>query len=386
MKDILSLLLLVVLAAILYPFAAVAVKYHSRAVAWNAAKATAPQVQRLLAYNAGLAQIARLADVPEADGNFVGGGRITGFNASLFDQSNFHEELTGYAVGYKDPNDIEATLQFFAPETPSPRKPEYATFSSAEEFLSTGLDDDLRGIGGDFPTVQFKSDKVVKKLLNRGLAIELDEDQINDMPGWEQRETARLLRMLRRNSLRRVVALLAAAATNTDKTWSTAAGKNPDGDVSAELILANNTSGIRPNRVGYGDTAFDIRRASHEAQDNAGGYAAAARTPEQLAAYLNVDKVHVSRERFAATKTATSVSEILSNKVLMFHATDEASLDDPSNIKRFTGFVSSQNGGGKVAVHLRQVGDKRWRLAVEHYELPVITSTLAIRQFTVAAS
>ncbi len=386
MKDILSLLLLVALAAILYPFAAVAVKTGTRSIAWNAAKATAPEVHRLLSYNAALAEMAGLDNVPEARGrdDFQGGGRIVGFNASLFDQSNFSEELTGYAVGYKDPNDIEATLEFIAPSTPSPRKPEYAVFRSAEEFLSTGVDDDLRGIGGDFPTVKMTSDKVTQKLLNRGLAIELDEDQIAEMPGWEQIYTGRLMRMLARNSLRRSFALLSAAAVNTGKTWSTASGKNPDGDVRAELITGANITGIRANRVLYGDTAWDTRVSSHEAQNTPAGYAASSRSPEQLATFLGVEGVHISRERFAAKATATSVSEIVSDKVLMFYAQNDMSMEDPSNIKRFTGNVSAQNGGGKVAVHLRQVGDKKWRLAVEKYELTAITAALGIRQFTVA--
>lgn len=386
MKDILILIVASLIAIAFAPLLVAGVKLASRDIAWNAAAATAPGAQRLLAYNAALADIARLAEVPEGDGRFVGGGRITGFNASLFDQSNFSEELTGYAVGFKDPNDIGATLEFVAPSTPSPRKPEYAVFTSAEEFLSTGVDDDLRAIGGDFPTVKYTSDKVTKKLLNRGLAVELDEDQIAEMPGWGQFYTAKLLRMLDRNSLRRAFALLSAASVNTAKTWSTAAGKNPDGDVRTELITAANITGIRPNRVLYGDTAWDTRVASHEAQDNAGGYAAAARTPEQVASFLNVEGVHVSRERFAATATATSVSEIVSTKVLMYFATANMGMEDPSNIKRFTGNVAAQNGGGKVAVHLRQVGDKRWRLAVEKYELTVITATLGIRQFTVAAA
>lgn len=386
MKDILSLLLLIALAAIVYPFAAVAVKTGTRSIAWNSAVATAPAgMARLLAHNGQLARILRDDYVPPGVAGSEA-GRIVGFNASLFEQANFSEELTGYAVGYRDPNNLEATLEFIAPETPAPRRFEYATFSSPEEFYSGNVDDDLRAIGGDFPTLQYKSDKVLGKLENRGLAIELDEDQIADMPNWQEHYTAKLTRHLNRLAVRRAFALLSAASTNTAKTWSTAAGKNPDGDVRAELIAAATVSGIRPNRILYGDTAWDTRAASHEAQDTAGGYAAAGRTPEQLAAHLTVDGVLVSKERYAATKTAATLAEIVATKVIMFNAMAGADMEDPSNIKRFTGRVSAQNGGGKLAVHLRQVGDKRWRLGIEKYELIDITSTLGIRQFTVAAS
>lgn len=383
MKEPMIILLAALLALASWPGLVVAAKLATRQTAWNERN---PEVERMLAYNAALARQASLAEVPDADGRFVGGGRITAYNASLFDQSNFSEELTGYAVGYKDPEDIEATLEFVAPETPSPRKAEYATYKSAEEFLSTLLDDDLRAIGGDFPTLKFTSGKVIKKLQNRGLAIELDEDEIADFPNWEQHYTAKLLRMLHRNSLRRAVALLAAAAVNTNKTWSTAAGKDPDGDVKSELILGANVSGIRPNRILYGDTAWDIRTTSHRAQNTAGGFSSAGMTPEQAATWLNVQGVHVSRERFAASATATSLSEIVSNKVLMFYAQSNMDKEDPSNIKRLTGRVSERHGGGKVAVHIRIARDKTVRLAVEKYELTVVPAALGVRQFTVAAT
>jgi hypothetical protein len=381
MKELI-LLILAALAVALTPVVILQAKLAARSIAWNAVpEGTA----RMLAYNAMLAESARLSEVPEHDGRFVP-DRVMGFNASLFDQGHFSEELTGYAVGFKDPENIEETLQFFAPSLPSPMKPEYATFASAEEFLSDGADDDLVGIGGDFPTVRYDSDKVVKKLQNRGLAMDITEEKWDATPNAEQVFVARLLRRLHRNSLRRAITLLSAAATNTAKTWSTAAGKDPDQDVKSELILAANTSGIRPNRVGYGDTAFDIRCASHRAQNSAGGYASAILTPEQLASALMVEKVKVSRERFTTKASATAAAEILNTKVLMFHASDGATEEDPSNIKRFTGRVAARHGGGAFAVHLRQVSDKGWRIAVEKYELIAITSTLGIRQFTVAAS
>lgn len=385
MKELIYFILAIVLMALFAPAVVVWVKHSAREIAWNS-HATADPAARMLAYNVALAESAGLATPPEADGRFVGGSRITGFNASLFDQSNFSEELTGYAVGYKDPEDPAETLEFLAPELPSPRKPEYETWDSPEEFLSQGPDDDLRGIGANFPTVTRKSDKETKKLQNRGLAIELDEDEIEGMPDWQNYYTAYLIRMLNRNSLRRAVTLASAAAVNTNVTWSTAAGKDPDKDVESELILSADVSGIRPNNVLYGDSSWDIRRASHRAQNNAGGYASAKMTPEEVRAYLMVDGVHVSKARFASSPGAASLSQIVSNKVIMFYGQSVASKEDPSNLKRFTGRVSARHGGGKVAVHLRQVGDKGWRLAVEKYELLVVTSTLGIRQFTVAAS
>lgn len=146
-----------------------------------------------------------------------------------------------------------------------------------------------------------------------------------------------------------------------------------------ELITAATASGIRPNRIGYGDTAWSKRQLSHRAQNNAGGYASAGMTPEQLAAYLAVDQVLISKERYQST--ASAKAEIVNNLVLMFEACSGADVDDPSNIKRF---VSPVEGGGDLRVYLQQVSAKIWALTVEHYSNIVITSTLGIRQFTVS--
>src|SRR5688572_11109262 len=76
-------------------------------------------------------------------------GRLIAANASLFTESYFSEKLTGFAVGFRDPNNIEATTDFFAPPVQTTRRFEYAAFTNAEEFLSDGdLDSDLRAIKG----------------------------------------------------------------------------------------------------------------------------------------------------------------------------------------------------------------------------------------------
>lgn len=360
-----------------------------QAKAWGrefAVNSVSPQIRDLVAYNNLLADLAGGAYPVEQAGSGFEHERVTGFNDSLFVQSTFSEPLTAYARGFRDPSNIESELEFIAPEVPTGRRFEYSTHSSPEEFLSDATSDDLRGIGADFKTVRYNSTKENARLLNRGLAIDIDLDEIDDMPGWEEYYTGKLLRRLKRNSFRRAVALLAAAATNTNKTWSTAAGKDPDGDVAGELITAQNISGIRPNRILYGATAWNTRYLSHRAQDTAGGYASAGLSPEQLASQLMVDGVQVSQARYSSKPSATSVSEVVSTKVLMFAAEAGADREDPSNIKRFIGNVSGEAGGGRVGVYLYKAGDKKWRLAVEHYELIAITSTLGIRQFTIAAS
>lgn len=303
--------------------------------------------------------------------------RIVQANASLLTEGYFSEPLTNYAVGFKDPNNIEEALNFFAPEVMVNRRFEYAEHTNAEEFYSDG-DDDERAIGGDFGEVEYTSEKINAKTINRGLKICVDLDEVADKEGWREQYTGKLLRRIRRNSLRRAIALLSAAATNTAKTWDVTAGKDPDQDVITDLIAAATASGVRPNRVGYGDTAFSKRMLAHRAQNTAGGFGSAALTPEQVAAFLGVDKVLVSKERYS---TGGAKAEILSNLVLMFMALDGVDTEDASNIKRF---ISPCEGGGKVRVYERQINAKNYEIVVEHYELIKITSTLGIRKFTVS--
>lgn len=304
-------------------------------------------------------------------------GDIEFANAARLTEAYFSEPLTAYAAGWKDPNNIEAALEFFAPRVPVNRRFEYAEAVNAEEFYSET--DDIRAIGSDFKRVEYKSVKTSAKTANKGLTLIVDLDEEADTPGWEQAATAKLMRRLLRNELRRAITLISNAATNTAKTWDTTAGKDPDQDVQTDLVTAADASGIRPNRVGYGDTAWDKRRISHRAQNTAGGYASAGLTPEQVASALMLDQVYVSKERYSTSATART--QVVSNLVLMFFAEAGMSTEDASNVKRF---VSGVDGGGSFRVFSQQLSAKLYAITVEHYSLIKITSTLGLRKFTVS--
>jgi hypothetical protein len=314
-----------------------------------------------------------------AAGGFVH-DRVTEANASLMDQAFFNEPLTAYAVGYRDKEDIEAQLEFYAPMVPTPRRFSYSAWDNAEEFLSS--DDDERPIGADFKSVEYISSKVEAKTANRGLQICLDLDELDGMPNWEEVYTQKLLRRIRRNSLKRAVALISGTATNTNKTWDTTALKDPDQDVLLDLVTAADLTGNRPNRIGYGDTSWSKRILSHRAQTNAGGFGSSQQTPEQLAGFLQVDEVQVTKARYTASATART--QIVANLVLMFLAESEADVDDPSNIKRFVSMGSADQGGGQYQVYSQRVSAKRHIIAVGHYELIKLTSTAGMRKFTVS--
>lgn len=300
-------------------------------------------------------------------------------NDSRFVDTHFNEPLTTYAVGWRDPANLEAELEFIAPEVPVPRRFTFKKATNTEEFLSETLDD-VRAIGSDFKRVQFQGTEVESKTHNKGLMIVVDLDNVAPGTNWEQNAVAKLLRRLQRNELRRGQAGLTAAATNTNKTWNSSA--DPDQDVRDDLITAANLTGIRPNRVLYGDTAYNTRLKSYRAQNNAGGYASAAQSEAELAAALMVDGVLVSKSRYQSS--ASAKSEIFGTKVLMFHAQSGVDTEDPSNIKRFVTLHDAEQGGGRYRVYRQQLSSKLVAISVEHYSQIVVTYSTGIRQFTVS--
>ena len=306
--------------------------------------------------------------------------RISMFNADLATESFFSQPLTDYAVGFSDAAELDAELEFFAPGVEVPRRFSYATHDNAEDFLSDG-DNDERPPKADFNDVEYTDNEVNTTTVNRGLQITLDMDKLYETRDWEERYTQKLLRRLKRNQLRRAMALLSAAAVNTNKTWDTTAGKDPDQEMIMELILAADLSGIKPNRIGMSDTAWGKRALAHRAQNTAGGFASASLTTEALANILGVDQVLRSNSRFTA---GAARSQIAGNLVLMFNATGGVDTEDASNIKRFYSTGAPEEGGGMYQVYSARISSKRHVIAVGHYERQAITSTLGIRKFTVA--
>ena len=332
-------------------------------------------------------------------------GKVFFANESWFTTTFYSEPLTNYMVGWRDPNNIEDTLQFYAPQvTVTGRLFEFKQAVNAEEFLSETQDDE-RAIGANFKEVLYTGTDQTAKTLNRGLMIVVDLDKVSggSMGGaapapWQQNTVAKLTRRLYRNSLRRAVAAISAAATDggtlhwvpTPPGQATVVPPNPDMDIQSQLVTATNTSGIRPNRVGYGDTSFLIRNQCYGSQNNPAGFLGYAprlvsgeSTQEAaLASNLGVDKVHISRERYQSA--ASSKSEVVGSSVFMFYAEDDVDTEDPSNIKRFVSTFDSEQGGGLFRVYVQQISAKLVAISVEFYEIIVIPYSGGIRK--VAAS
>lgn len=324
-----------------------------------------------------LAGIVALSSLSHDRGGANSPGEMYFANESRFVEANFSEPLTTFATGWKDPNNIEATLEFVAPSVPTGRRFEFAQAANAEEFLSES--DDIRAIGADFNRVEFTSTKVNSKTLNKGLTVRVDMDNVAEMPNWREVYTGRLMRRLLRNELRRAVTLLAAAATNTAKTWDTTAGKDPDQDCATEVIAFQDAAGVSPTRILYGTVAWNKRRIAHRAQSTSGGFASAAMSVQEVAESIGLNEGLVSKERYQTTPSAKG--KVVGDVVLVYAAEAGGTPEDPSNIKRF---VSPSAGGSKFRVYEQVINSKLTDITVEHYSHIVVTSTLGIRKLTIS--
>ena len=304
-------------------------------------------------------------------------GQICLANEARFITAFYSEPLTTYSVGWRDPNNIEATLDFLFPPVQVGRRFEYKKADNAEAFYSDP--DDIRSIGADFKRLEYRGTTMMDKTVNKGLTIRVDLDQVGGMPNWRELYTSRLLARLLRNELRRGITLVANAATGTAKTWDTTVGKDPDQDILTDLIACVDDSGVRPNRILFGDVAWNKRMISHRAQATAGGFASAGLAPAALAPFLGVDGVMVSRERYQTT--ATLKSKVTPDIVLEFFGMDGLTTDDASNTKRFW---TSADGGQKYRVFEQQVSAKMVDISVEHYSNVLVTSTVGLRKLTIS--
>lgn len=319
--------------------------------------------------------------IAQPDDNFAN-GRVLAFNASQFTGNSPNEFLTNYALRFTDPlqESIRSVRESLAPEVRSNNSQyvTYPVYTLGDSFLAMDTAADARrAIGQDYPTLKNTAKTMTsQRLPDVGLAVEVDEDEEQLDGDWQQRKVAWLLGILDRTELRAAVALFVAGASNTAKTWDTTAGKDPDQDV---MTLVDTTT-VRPNTVMFGPGAWTKRALAHRAQTSAGGFGSSMLTTEQLAGLYGVNDVVIPRQKYATSGTA--LSNVVGSYVLLYTAMKGMSRDDFSNLKTFTAPVK---GHGDRAVYVRQIGDKRWRVAVSiGKRLVALTSTAGAELITVS--
>ncbi|HSI08828.1 MAG TPA: hypothetical protein VK985_09555 [Rariglobus sp.] len=290
-------------------------------------------------------------------------GLICAANEARFTSGHYSEQMTGYTVGWKDPEKVDEVLQRLFPEVPVSRRFDFKKAKNAQAFLSE-LDDE-RPIGSPFKRVEYTGTSANEKTINKGLTVRIDHDQCEDLEAEKTLATERLMQRLARNELRRGIALLeandATDAVVFDETT------NPDGLVRAMLKASADVTGIRPNVVAFGETAFDLRLDAYEHPARENGASRADKTPEELARYFMVDHVEIVKARYQSTATAKAA--IVPSTVYGYLAMPGIGKDDPSAVKRFT---SKSRGGQRYGVYVVE-HEKYTDVSVEMYSNIIAT-------------
>lgn len=313
-----------------------------------------------------------LFQYPVDTGNGHSHGTIVASNDSRFTAGNASVELTQFSQGLVDTANLEAELNVVAPAVMTGRRFTWRKHDDAADFQTES--DDVRAIGASFKQVKSTGTEEDARTLNKGLTVILDNDEM--IAGDEERWAGRLTRRLFRNELVRAYAGIIGSVAASALVWN---GKsNPDGDAATQLLEGGTERGLASNVVVYGGAAWLYRFLAYSGAERTNGGAKATLTPEQLAMLLQVDTVLVSKAYKQSSSTAKAA--VLGGYMLSFQAQQNASTDDPSNIKRF---VSPVEGGGKLRVYVERK-DKTTAVTVEHYSKIVITSTKGIRVATIS--
>lgn len=299
---------------------------------------------------------------------------IISANENRFSAGNYSEALTAFTVGWVDPENTAKILDFIAPPIPVGRRFEFKKSDNAQAFYSES--DDVRAIGAEFKRVSYAGESVNEKTINKGLTIRVDHDEVSG-DDWQERYVQMLMQRLLRNELRRAVKALEtiAASDNSAKSWN--AGANPDADIRNMLMLAADQSGVRPNRLLFGESAWDLRMTSLESQNSAVAFKGAAMAKDELAGKFMLDGCEVLSSRYQSAPATKN--KILADAVFAFFAQNTLSKDEPSNLKRF---YTPTEEGGAFRVYCDEHA-KYTDITVEHYSSIVATSALGVRKLTV---
>lgn len=318
-------------------------------------------------------------EFPIANANEAGtSGVLALANESRLEGSTYSEGVSNFVLGVlgTDLAPLQAELNLMAPPVRTARRFEYMTAPAGLSFLADQNDE--RAIGAEFRRVDGRGATVSAKTANRGLSFTLDRDEMVD--GSLEQTAKWLTAILLRNDLLRCNTVLAAAATNTNVSFT--ASTDPDGLLETGLLAAHAARGLYPNVIVSGLTAWAYRKAAYRASTKAGSLALAGMTPMDVAAVLGVDKFHLSKTVYKTSGSGAKAS-FISNLMYAYYTDDVVSKDDASNIKRFW---TPCDGGEEFRVYVDDSKAKTVEVIVEQYSTIAATDTTGIRKFTCANS
>lgn len=309
-------------------------------------------------------------------------GVLYAANDSRFEASHFHEGLTSYTTGWKDPNtDYDARREFFAPGIRVSRRFDWRKHDNAEFFATESEKQLTRGIGAPFNKVEYTASMTTARTLNKGLTYTVDHDDealmedLNLVVGWL------MSRIQRSEYVTALAALATACGAATPKEWDNAV--NPMDDIRQAALAAGDSSGIDPNKLLMTVTALAIWASSHEAMVNKPIGVYGALLPNQIAERLGMDGGELIKGRIQLTNTSKKrVGDTTSGTtgaVFLAQAMSGLMKDDASNLKHFW---SPARGGGRWGVYTRE-HVKSTDVTVELYSVNVVASNIGAARLDV---
>lgn len=310
-------------------------------------------------------------------------GTVCLANDSILRETEPIEELTSFAIAYDSQvgNGLVKLRDLLAPpRESSSRIVRLTTYDENEPFQTVDYTKVKRPMLGDFARVtQRTASKSDLQINNRGLTILLDRDQLVNKPDWETMHTKWLIDLLNRATVLESIAILEAAATQSNTVWD--AASNPDLEIRQDILTQSNITGFYPNTVVYGDQAELKRANAYESQLTAGSIARASLyTEAQLATALRVTNVLVNAERYASAANAAAKQEFLGSVALVLSSYEESPMD-ATNLVRHV--ANAARGGGNYAVYQKDVGVKLVAITVENYEYLHLQHSTGLQQINI---
>ena len=311
-------------------------------------------------------------------------GEIVAVNAASTFAASLAQDISGYLAALPS-TDESASLDLIAPPT---QTADFFQFAKADDlaYLTEADDSDIRSVGANFKRIQMSGSLVTDATLQKGLTMRVDHRalaRVNGVivPGWENRTAASLKNRLVRAEKVRALSVIDAASNNTPVNWSTTPQTaNPDGDIRHMAERSRIDTGMPTTTLMIGSSAQQARQDAYEAGErtnnttNHAGY-----TMEQLANYAQVKQAFVETGVKMQKKGATKVVT-LGNVAYTYSAQQDASLEDPSNIKRCW---SPTMSGGMWMVFVQE--SSAWTdITVFHQSKVIIPITLGIEKLTIS--
>lgn len=292
-------------------------------------------------------------------------GIVCAANEASFAENFASEPLTTFVAGMPAEEGIEDLLNWIAPEVPAGRRFEYRGFGNVQQMLSET--DDVRGLGANFKTVEFKGDLTSARTLNKGLALILDLDLIDAIPNAEANYAGWLKNRVVRNELRRAITALLALDSGTSAKWVTPTVTDPETDLLALVESLGDSAGLDANALAIGSTAWGYRVTNLRSTDKAGGMASSMFTPAAVGEWLGLPEGCRRVTARYATGTGNK-TRMLGAYAVAFRRSGAPVADDPSSLKRFVTTTK-----GRFQVYRREVSAKLVELSVGHYSNIVAT-------------